>query len=271
MAAAIRPGFSAKSAKRNTRRKGGASFRSDGRSSLRMVGWMFGLGALACFVLALSLALVVGFRWLTTSSYFSLREVQVTGNARLTVDEIIGMTGIELGHNTLDIAIADVEERVASNPWAERVAVRRVLPGAIAIDVAERQPSFWVRNAQGVFYAESDGDLIAPVTADRLASLPVLDVEPGAQEQLGGVASRLEAFDACGLPLGWAQAAWVRVSSTQTEIFFEDRDLVVAVANEPWEANMKLLQAVWRDLERRSEAGTVREISIFGGKVWVGA
>lgn len=271
MALAAKPGASLRMGK-------GAGARTRGRAAsggglgaglVRLVGWMLGLALCATFVIAVSVGLLVGFRWLTAAPYFALREISVTGNQRLDAEEIIALADVSLGANTLDIDIAELEARVAASPWAASVSVRRMLPAGLAIAVTEREARWWVGTGRGLFYAEADGAVIAPVLGRRFTPLPVLDVAPEADGVPAGLSEMIAAFEALDLPIKPAEAAWVRVLPGRLELFFEDRGLTVAASTRDWDRGMERLAQVWADLVRRSEDRAAREIRIFGGKVWV--
>lgn len=272
MAGAIRPGGMKRTMRGGNRYlAGGVARRARRIRPGKALVWLFGLGTGAAFVALVSLALLVGFRWLTTSSFFSLKEITVTGNLRLEADEIIEMAGVELGANTLDVKISDVEERLAADAWTESVAVRRVLPDGLAIHVVERRPHWWVRTGRGLFYAEADGAVIAEVDPGKLAAMPVLDTTDAPAELAGRIRELAVRFDAAGLPFGVEQAAWVRLMPQRVELYFEGRGLRISAATDDWGRNMERLAAVWADLDRRGEAQSAKEIRIFGGKVWVTA
>lgn len=235
----------------------------------RAVVWFLGLGAVLALVAALSVGLLLGFRWVTITPFFALDHIEVTGNARLTEEDILALADVELGVNTLDLRISDVERRVAAEPWTEMVAVRRALPSGLVITVTERVPAYWVRTAKGLFYTEADGSVIAPVLADRFTACPVLEVAPQAGLDLTGLNARLAELDAAGLPVRAAQAAWVRVLPERLQLFFEDQGLALDVALDRWDGNLKRLSMVWDDLARRGEADSAKAIRIFGGKAWV--
>jgi len=240
-----------------------------GTRLLRLLGWLLGLGLCAAFVIAVSVGLLVGFRWLTAAPYFALNEISVTGNQRLDTEEIVALADVPLGSNTLDIDIAELEARVSASPWMASVAVRRMLPAGLSIAVTEREARWWVGTARGLFYAEADGAVIAPVLGRRFTPLPVLDVAPEAGGLPAGLSEMIAAFEALDLPIKPGQAAWVRVLPGRLELFFEDRGLTVAASTRDWERSMERLALVWADLVRRSEDRSAREIRIFGGKVWV--
>ena len=185
---------------------GGNRFRSGaGRGGSRRIRpgralvWLMGLGLAASLVAALSVGLLMGFRWLTVTPFFALGQIEVTGNSRLSAQEIVSLAGVELGANTLDLRIADVERRVAANPWTRRVAVRRVLPSGL-------WPSRWssacpptgCARAAGSATPRPTGSIIAPVEADRFTACPLLDVDPASGMDLASLAGRLGALDGAG-------------------------------------------------------------------------
>jgi cell division protein FtsQ len=239
------------------------------RRLLGLLGWLLGLALCATFVVAVSVGLLVGFRWLTSAPYFALKEISVAGNERLSSEEILALVDVPLGANTLDIDIAEVEARVSASPWVGTVAVRRKLPAGLAVTVTERQPRWWVGTGRGLFYAEADGAVIAPVLGRRFLPLPVLEVTPEAGGTPAGLEGMMAAFAALDLPIRPMDAAWVRVLAGRLELFFEDRGLTVAASVRDWDRSMERLGLVWADLVRRGEDRAAREIRIFGGKVWV--
>lgn len=269
MAAAIGTGGKLRRSARGNRFRSGGARGSRRIRPGRALVWLTGLALAASLVAALSVGLLMGFRWLTVTPFFALGQIEVTGNSRLSAQEIVSLAGVELGANTLDLRIADVERRVAANPWTRRVAVRRVLPSGLAIEVVERVPAYWVRTGDGLYYAEADGSVIAPVEPDRFTACPLLDVDPASGMDLASLAGRLGALDAAGLPVRAAQAAWVRVLPERLQLFFEDRGLALDVALDQWDGNLKRLSMVWNDLARRGEADGTKAIRVFGGKAWV--
>ncbi|WP_461208260.1 cell division protein FtsQ/DivIB [Desulfocurvus sp. DL9XJH121] len=235
----------------------------------RALLWAGGLTLAVVLVGALSLGLLMGFRWLTVSPFFALTRVEVAGNVRLTREEILTLAGVEPGENVLELRISDVEGRVAASPWAARVAVRRVLPDGLSIVVTERSPAYFVRTGKGLCYAEADGSVITAVDADRFTGCPLLMVDQSAGDGVDGLAARLAALDGAGLPVRWAQAAWLRLLPDGMELYFEDRGLRVSVADEDFDGNMARLSQVWEDLARRGEDARTKEVRVLGGRVWV--
>ena len=236
----------------------------------RILAWLGTLGLCLAVVGFISVGLLYGYRFLTNSSYFALKNLEISGNLRLTSREVLEIAGLHNRMNSLQISIDGIERKLAANPWIKEVSIKRVLPDGIAIRLKEREPRFWVRHNGTLHYADAKGGLIAPVFAGKFASFPTLEVEAGAEdlterlpELLASLASSRVAVDVAGLSL-------VRLSPGRgVEVFLESDRLVLSIGQEEWSENLVRLAATLADVARRGELADVREIRAHGSRVWV--
>jgi cell division septal protein FtsQ len=109
------------------------------------VAWALGRAARPALVLGglgLGALFVVAFAtWLRTSPRFVVQGLVLHGNARVTREEILALADLSPQANVFTTSLGAIRERVAKNPWIDRVEVTRRLPDRIAIAVTERQPS----------------------------------------------------------------------------------------------------------------------------------
>lgn len=223
------------------------------------------------FFTAVSLALFSGYSWLTRSTLFELRVIEVNGAHYMEYDEVLAASGLEPGKNSLSIKMREVEHGLRRNPWVAAASVRRELPNKISITLEERAPSFWRREGENVYFADGRGATIAPLNSRTFTALPLLEVDEGAEDLLPVFQSFRSRAKGMGLPFIPEDAAWVRLRSDRSmEMYFESRDLLVALDARNWELNLDCLRRAWADLARRGEHGSVRELTAAGAKVWVG-
>lgn len=225
----------------------------------------------AVLVGTISLGLLVGFRWVTTSPFFALRSIEVVGCTRLTPEEVVNLFGAELGDNVLELKLPDIEERVFAHPWTKVVMVRRILPGQLRITIEERHPAYWIRTVEGLAYVDAQGEVIDKVDADRLVPLPLLDIAEGAEEDVNILPEYLQAVVQTGVPVTAQAACFIHVGTRSVKMIFDDPSLTLVVEREGWKRNMHRLGLVWNDLVRRGEAPNVDVIRVVGGKVFVRA
>lgn len=255
--------------KRNTKKRGRGSSGPSG------VGRFFKrtlLGILCLALLAgLGVGLLVGHRWVTTRPYFAVKEIEVTGNSRLSHGEIVNLSELNLGQSSLEVKVGEVKRLLETNPWVESVSVKRVLPGTIKVDIRERQPFFWVLGKDGeLMYAEADGDSIEKVVPGKFASFPLLKLDEDTldwEAPLGILVSRSKGNK---LPFNIGQMAWVDISRRKgLELYMDGKRMKLRMGLEDFSGNLERLCAVWRDLDRRKELGRVAGISSMDNKVWV--
>ncbi|MDL2209206.1 FtsQ-type POTRA domain-containing protein [Desulfovibrio sp. OttesenSCG-928-O18] len=259
------------SANRNRRQKPkGKSF----SLSFKDVGPVFGWLGTVCLGLAvvgfLSIGLLYGYRYLTNSSYFAVKTLEVVGNFRLTSREVLDNADVDKGMNALLVSIDAVERKLAGNPWVEAVSVKRTLPDGITIRLKEKTPHFWVRHNGVFYYADATGVPIVAVTPDSFASFPVLEVEGGAEDMTAKLPELLASLAKARLTVDVAAVSRVRLSPGRgVEVFLENNRLVLSIGQEEWTANLGRLAATLADVAKRGEMKDIREVRVHGAGVWV--
>jgi cell division protein FtsQ len=113
-------------------------------------------------------------RGLQAVAFFQITEIEVTGNAALSQEELRRGAGVML-HRTSLIGLdpGAIEAKLAANPWVAKVSVRRDFPSTLRITVVENHPVALLHTGDG----ESDGDL---VYLDARGT-PFLSLTPGAE------------------------------------------------------------------------------------------
>ncbi len=210
------------------------------------------------------------YGWVHSSPMFLTRHIDITGNVRLQRDMILRLGGLSEGVNCFSVGVSEVERRLRATPWVEDVSVRRILPDRFVIRVQERMPSFWVRRAGRLFYANDRGEIIAPVESENFMSLPILTVEPGSDEAVPYLSRLMKDMHSGILPVEAGAVATVDVSPSRgVELYFEDREMRLSLAPDDWEGNLLRLGVAIGDLARRRELAGVQEVRASDGSVWV--
>lgn len=219
---------------------------------------------------ALSVGLLYGYRLATTHPFFGLTSITVEGNQRLTRGHILKTGDVSLGLNSLDMNVAEVEEKLFRDPWIKAATVRRELPNRLWIGVTEKVPAFWVRQGNGLYYADAEGRVIAPVHPGDTESLPMLAVARE-DETVGSLLSSFLGKIGNGeIPISQEQIAWMRVNQGgEFEIFLDGRNLTLRMDADMWEIQLHRIKTVWRDLMERGEFAGAASITAAGDKVWV--
>ena len=101
------------------------------------------------------------------SSLLGVTSVAVTGLHRVSKDAVLRLAQVSEGAPLLRVDTAAAEERIASLPQVAEVTVGRSLPTTITIEVVERMPLAYAKEAKGVRLVDRAG-----VAFHRAAKVP---------------------------------------------------------------------------------------------------
>ena len=105
---------------------------------------------------------------------FNITNVSITGRKQLTQDEILAVGGVNGRSSLLFLNVADVRDRLKSDPWIGDATVQKLYPGKIQIDITERAPyALWQQEGRVSVIAE-DGTVLEPFVASRFVTLPLV-------------------------------------------------------------------------------------------------
>ncbi|MFH1915528.1 MAG: FtsQ-type POTRA domain-containing protein [Pseudomonadota bacterium] len=247
----------------------GSFFAGAGRMVVRLVMTMLVLSLVA----VLGVGLLYGYRVLTSHPYFSLDEIHVTGNTRVSRGDILKTAEIGLGLNSFEMKVDLVEQKISDNPWVLSATVRREFPNRLRIAVVEKVPAFWLRQGDSMYFADAAGRIIAPMHPGEFASLPVLSVAEGIDDGGPVLAELVKKMAQRQTPFTQAQVAWIRLTSAHDmEVHLDGQGgqgLTLRLSMDRWEIQLDRLKVVWRDLMRRGEFADAAIIAASGDKVWI--
>jgi cell division protein FtsQ len=127
----------------------------------------------------LALILYVGYlavRDVLNADALTITRITVSGNSRLSKGEVVALLEGIRGANMLTVDIESWRRKILSSPWVADAAVRRVLPGTVAVAVAERQPMGIGRVNDDLYLIDDRGGIIdqfGPNYAEF--DLPIID------------------------------------------------------------------------------------------------
>lgn len=272
-----RPDFSAKKKVTSAKARKNA-YQNKAKERLSFSGGSFKRGfyallraGMVCFlVLCLSLVLLAGYRWLTTSPYFAVHDIQIKGNEHLAAQRIKKMAEVRQGQNCLALNMGKLKTRLLQEDWIKNVLVRRVLPDKLLIRVTEHQPAYWLQKKESLYYADSQGEIIAPVLPEDFISLPLLRIEKNQDRQLQGLGLIHEWTVQKKLPFSMAEVAWLNfLTEDILEFYLRDRSIALRLGSKRLEKNLQYLNQVWNELAERDELDEVDRILVYEEKAWV--
>jgi len=110
-----------------------------------------------------------GYRYLTHSERFSVRQVLVSGVTAAPPEKIKQVTDRSLGSNIFSADLEDLQQKLEALPWIKVASVKRRIPDVLLIQVEERAPEVLVKLGGVVYLADGEGvvlDRFGPQYAD---------------------------------------------------------------------------------------------------------
>lgn len=156
---------------------------------------VFVLARVAAVVVALVGAVAVGRLvqgHLRTSAAFAIDTIELSGEQRLTREELLEVAGLELGANIFDSPPDQVEGRLMAHPWVSTAQVSRRLPNRFEITVREHK-------AVALLVVEACSEHAASLGDDACEDGPASSLYLVGEE--GSVFKRMEGEDPVDMPV----------------------------------------------------------------------
>lgn len=173
-----------------------ASMQASAVSAGRWFGRILPYVLIGLFSASIPPLLVYGYRFVTNSAEFSAKRVVVSGNDRLSPEQVLDVAGVSHGPNVLTLDLNDLSERLSEHAWIESATVSRELPDRLMMKIKERQPAAIV--AMGARYlVDAKGDIFRRVESNEIYDLPTItglardDLDSGASKERRDLAQRM--------------------------------------------------------------------------------
>jgi cell division protein FtsQ len=127
--------------------------------------------------IGLSTSLWYGSPWalhaVKSHPYFTLTHIEVNGNRRITLSEVLRWAGVNQPASIWDAAPDLVRMRLQSHAWIRRVRVQREFPNRLGIELEERRPVAIVRLDQ-LNYVDRSGRILGPLRDGDSPDFPLI-------------------------------------------------------------------------------------------------
>ncbi len=118
------------------------------------------------------LALVFVYLFFLHMPYFNLQQIDVTGNRRLSHDEVVEASDLEIGANLLTIDLNTVVAELKRHPWIRTATVHRRFPGQLIIEIEERTPR-GILAADKLYYVDDKAEFFARLAPGDSVNYPL--------------------------------------------------------------------------------------------------
>jgi cell division protein FtsQ len=241
----------------------------------------FWIGSLVMMIiLGISVILLIGYLVALSTPIFKLEDVSFQGLKRVSQAELLQRGGLESGVNLLALNMSEVKKKMETLPWVKGVYLHRELPNKLQVVVTEQQPNFLVLVQQDLYYLNSEGVLFKKVERKDGISLPILtglqkkdwtpagQLRPSILQEL----SALQGYLSRGRdPFYPDKLSEIHYDPDCGFSFYTvERGIRITLGKEDLQLQIKRLEKVWAELEKRPDLFALKGISFqFGQRVIV--
>mgnify|MGYP001245914157 CR=1 FL=1 len=116
---------------------------------------------------------VLGVQLLRESDYFTVRNVRVAAQSRVSEQEISGASDVRIGAGIFDLDLNLIGRKIEENPWIARAEVVRSLPDEVVITVVEHQPRAVIQ-LDYLYYVNAAGEVFKLLENNDSLDYPII-------------------------------------------------------------------------------------------------
>lgn len=109
----------------------------------------------------------MGYRTVTASSFFDVKQIEVKGTSKVSREDIEKIVRLETEKNGVwNADLQKIREQIENTPYVKSATVSRILPDGIRVNITERKPTAIARIDGGDFWVDDDGVILVLVGKD---------------------------------------------------------------------------------------------------------
>jgi len=135
-------------------------------------------------MISVSLMFLYGYKGLTSSSYFKLEYVQVSGVDDEIKRELIKLAGLNENVSLLTINLNEIKAKMEKHPWVRTVELEKRFPHTLVINTEKQSPRALVLFDR-LFYMNRWGKVFKEIDSDDSTDFPVITGVSGTDEDSG--------------------------------------------------------------------------------------
>ncbi|MBN2497851.1 MAG: FtsQ-type POTRA domain-containing protein [Deltaproteobacteria bacterium] len=247
--------------RRNRKRKTRIQRKAEWRQWLHL--WL--VAPLRVFILA-SFGVGLGFAaykvavYLYTSPALAVRRIEVHGNERASMRDLLSAAGLREGSNIFEVDTQRARRRLLEHPWVRAAKVKRVVPDRIVVEIEEHIPAALVELG-GLYLVDPQGIVFKRLLPVERFDLPLVtgidrrgyNADPaGSRERIVGALDLIHLIEKTDCLQGRSLAELHVDELLGPTIVLDPGGISVRLGSRSPAARLPLLCRLLREIESRS-------------------
>lgn len=111
------------------------------------------------WIVSIVLLIIFAIIFTFTTPIFSITDIKVEGNNKISSDTIISLSGLKKGENIFSFN-SKVEQKIKENNYINDVNISRILPGTVLINIKEREILHQIKLINSYAYIDKNGNIL---------------------------------------------------------------------------------------------------------------
>jgi len=198
---------------------------------------------------------IYAYGYLLSTPYFEIKEISVRGLKELTEQDVLTQAAMTPRQNLLSVNVDALAGRISANPWVKNIHVGRELPNRIVLAIKERNPVALVKQSNGLYLMDNEGNVFKKLDKNDEVDLPILtgvDVKEKEKSRLLlSTLNLLQTMSASNRYSYLGTIAEVNVKDVVGVSLLTDTGLYLKLGTDNYEKKLNTLSVVMADLEKR--------------------
>lgn len=130
---------------------------------------------------------------ITARSGFAVNDIKISGHKETSEIDVLERLQLDGFTSLIGFDVEAARHRIAGLSWVQSASLRKVYPDALEVKIVERQPFAVWQHGSELTLVEASGNVIAPFSGSRHASLPLV-IGLGAAESAAAFVGTVEKF-----------------------------------------------------------------------------
>lgn len=104
--------------------------------------------------------IIAGIIYAMLSPIFNIKNITVSGNAKISSETIISLSGLNIEQNIFNFRTSNITDNIKQNAYIDSVEIRRQLPDEVQIAVQERVAKYMLTLGNAYVYINNQGYIL---------------------------------------------------------------------------------------------------------------
>jgi cell division protein FtsQ len=221
------------------------------------------LSFFAVLLVLISVSLIAGYRFILSSPYLLLKQVEIRGVDTTIQNDLMRLGGLQSEISLLALNLSHIKQMMQQHPWIQSVQLERRFPHTLIV-YAEKEIPWAAVVMDKLYYLNRNGKVFKEITEQGEIDLPVItglrDLGPKGLQALTRAGQIMETLVMAKEPWSWEALSEIHFKENDnTSIYFEHLHTEIKIA--PETIDIRKVEVLDRVVKHLTQTGRLNQVS----------